>query len=250
VAFWGTKRREAPQPPGDLIAGLGPGDYHEIGRHTLGLIERMAGVRARDRVLDVGCGLGRIAWPLSERLGRRGSYVGLDVAQAYTDWCRDHLGLDPRRFTFHHADIRSSLYNPDGEIEPEGFVFPWSDGSFDLAIATSLFTHLMPDAAAHYLAEIARVLAPGGRVFASFFLLDPRGREAAATGATYPTFGVPMEHGLLHDPAVPESAVAYDPEWLGGRLTAANLEVIGVHAGKWKDPLGLDYQDVVVASRS
>ena len=228
---------------------MGPGDYHEAGRLTVGLVERMAGVRARDRVLDVGCGLGRIAWPLSERLGRRGSYVGLDVLREYTDWCRDHLGLDPRRYTFHHADIRSSLYNPDGEIEPERFAFPWSDGSFDLAIATSLFTHLMPDAAAHYLAEIARVLAPGGRVFASFFLLDPRGREATATGATYPTFGAPMEHGLLHDPAVPESAVAYDPEWLVGRLTAVGLEVVSVHAGKWKDRLGLYYQEVVVASR-
>ena len=250
MAFWRKKRREPPQPPGHLISGVGPGDYHEIGRHTVGLVERMAGVRARDRVLDVGCGLGRIAWPLSERLGRRGSYVGLDVVRAYTDWCRDHLGLDPRRFTFHHADIRTSLYNPDGEIEPEEFAFPWSDESFDLAIATSLFTHLMPEAAAHYLTEIARVLAPGGRVFMSFFLLDTRGREAAATGATYPTFGAPMEHGLLHDPAVPESAVAYDPQWLGGRLTAAGLQVVGVHAGKWKDPSGLDYQDVVVAARS
>ena len=230
---------------------MGPGDYHETGRHTVGLVARKAGVRARDRVLDVGCGLGRMALPLSDKIGRRGSYVGFDVVRAYTDWCRDHLGLDPRRFTFHHADIRTSFYNPDGKIEPEGFAFPWPDKSFDLAIATSLFTHLMPDAAAHYLAEIARVLAPGGRVFASFFLLDTLGREAAATGATYPTFSAPMEHGLLHDPAVPESAVAYDPEWVRGRLTAAGLKVVGVHAGKWKNPSGgLDYQDVVVASRS
>ena len=61
-----------------------------------------------------------------------------------------------------------------------------------------------------------------------------------------------MEHGLLHDADLPERAVAYDPEWLGGRLTAAGLEVVGVHPGKWKDPsgLGLDYQDVVVASRA
>jgi SAM-dependent methyltransferase len=212
----------------------------------------MAGVRARDRVLDIGCGLGRIAWPLSEKLGRRGSYVGLDVVRAYTDWCRDHLGLDPRRFAFHHADIRTSLYNPNGKIEPEAFAFPWSDASFDLAIATSLFTHLMPDAAVRYLDEIARVLAPGGRVFTTFFLLDARGREAAATGWTYPTFGAPIEHGLLHDPAVPESAVAHDFDWLCGRLTAARLEVVSMLPGKWKDPLGADcqYQDVVVASRS
>ena len=161
MPFWTRKRREPPQPPGHLIAGVGPGDFHQIGRHTVGVVEATAGVRARDRVLDVGCGLGRIAWPLSEKIGRRGSYVGLDVVRAYTDWCRDHLGLDPRRFAFHHADIRTSLYNPDGELEPEAFAFPWPDESFDLVIATSLFTHLMPEAASHYLAEIARVLPPG-----------------------------------------------------------------------------------------
>jgi SAM-dependent methyltransferase len=229
---------------------VGPGDYHQIGRDCVDLVERMAGLRDRDRVLDVGCGLGRIAWPLSERLGRRGSYVGLDVVRAYTDWCRDHLGLDPERFTFHHADIRTSLYNPEGRIESAGFAFPWPDASFDLAVAISLFTHLMPEAATHYLAEIARVLAPGGRVFMTFFLLDARGREAAATGATYPTFGAVMEHGLLHDSAVPESAVAYDPEWLRSRWTAAGLEVVGMQPGKWKGASGPQYQDVVVATRS
>ena len=188
-AFWaGRGRARAPIPPESLRLGVGPGDYHEAGRTTLALLERLTGVKAADRVLDVGCGLGRIAWPLSERLGKRGSYTGLDVVKAYTDWCEANLGLDPERFRFHHADVQTSFYNPGGSIGPGAFVFPWAAASFTLAIATSLFTHLGPDAAAHYLREIARTLAPNGRLFASFYLLDARGREAAATGATDPTF--------------------------------------------------------------
>ncbi len=241
--------RIPPAPPEELLRGVGTGDFEEIGRRTVGLVERLAKVRPQDRVLDVGCGLGRTAWPLSEKLGPQGSYVGLDVVRDYVDWCAGSLGLDPKRFRFHHADVRTSFYNPGGSIAAEDFVFPWPDGSFDLAIATSIFTHLLWAATARYLHEIARTLSPGGRLFASFYLLDARGREAAATLATYPTFGAATEHGLLHDPSVPESAVAYDPDWLFGQFAAAGLDVAGVHMGRWKALPGLDHQDLVVAVR-
>lgn len=250
-AFWAGRGRARvpPIPPESLRLGVGPGDYHEAGRTTLALLERLTGVKAADRVLDVGCGLGRIAWPLSERLGKRGSYTGLDVVKAYTDWCEANLGLDPERFRFHHADVQTSFYNPGGSIGPGAFVFPWAAASFTLAIATSLFTHLGPDAAAHYLREIARTLAPNGRLFASFYLLDARGREAAATGLTDPTFLCAIENGLLHDPAVPESGVAHDADWLLATLAGAGLEVTAVHPGRWKGLPGLYYQDIVTAVR-
>ena len=37
---------------------------------------------------------------------------------------------------------------------------------------TSVFTHLLPHDLTHYLAEINRVLRPGGRCVATFFLHD------------------------------------------------------------------------------
>src|SRR5262245_33093179 len=164
MPFWKKKvePRRPPVPPEHLLPGVGPGDYCEIGEYALTLLERLVHVRASDRILDVGCGLGRLAWPLARKLGRRGSYDGFDVIQAYIDWCRENLGLDPARFRFHHADIRTTFYNPSGPSEAETFVFPWPDGSFDLAIATSIFTHLLPGATDHYFREIARTLAPRG----------------------------------------------------------------------------------------
>ena len=240
-----------PCPPEILLAGVGPGNYLEEGRATVALLERLAGLRPSDDVLDVGCGLGRIAWPLAQRLDERGSYTGLDVVRAYTDWCVENLGLDPGRFRFLHADIRTSFYNPDGAVGAEDFVFPWADAAFDLAIATSLFTHLLPAAAGRYLAEIGRVLRPGGRLFASFYVLDARGREAAATGATDPTFSFPIDDGLLHDAAVPEAGVAQDEAWLLGAFAAARLRMANTHPGRWKGSPGGDYhQDVLVAVRS
>jgi SAM-dependent methyltransferase len=226
---------------------MGPGDYWAIGERTVELVARLAGLRRWDHVLDVGSGLGRIAWPLAARLGWRGRYVGIDAAKPYVEWCCQHLPVKKLEFVF--ADIRTSAYNVHGAIPPERFTFPWPDGCFDLAIATSLFTHLLPEAADNYLAQIARCLRPRGRLFASFFLLDQAGRAAAAAGATYPTFLHPIPEGLLHDPAVPEDGIAYHPEWVAGAFARHGLQVVSAHRGSWKVPTELYYQDVIVARK-
>jgi len=221
----------------------------EEGDLTVSLLERHAGLGPDDRVLDVGCDLGRVAWPLAQRLGSRCTYDGFDVVRAYVDWSAANLGLDPSRFRFRHVDVRSRFYNPEGSILADDFVFPWDDAAFDLAIATSLFTHLLPSTIERYLGEIVRTLAPGGRLFATFFLLDDGIRGPAREGVTYPAFSHPIEHGLVHDAAVPEVAVAIEDHWVLGRLAAAGLSATGVYPGRWRAGAGPSYQDVVIASR-
>ena len=251
MKLWNFRRRsEPPLPPAHLLDGVGPGDYWRIGSETVALVDELVTVRPDDRVLDVGCGLGRVAWPLASHLGRKGRYTGLDVSTLYVEWCRKNLDLDPRRFTFHRADLRTSAYNTEGQVAPEEYIFPWPDESFDLALGISLFTHLLPGALQHYLREIRRTLRPGGRIFSTFFLLDERGKAAVASGYTYPTFTAAIEHGLLHDPLVPEDAVAYEPEWLFKIFEEAGLGVTRVQEGTWKTfAEGRSYQDVVVGVR-
>jgi SAM-dependent methyltransferase len=249
MVFWKRRRRpDPPLPPENLLDGVGPGDYWRIGQETVDLVDELVTIRPDDRILDVGCGLGRVAWPLASRLGRKGRYTGLDVSKWYVGWCRENLALDPRRFTFHRADIRTSAYNTEGSMAPEEFVFPWPEESFDLTLAISIFTHLLPQALRHYLQEIGRTLRPGGRIVSTWFLLDAQGKSAVASGFTYPTFTAPIEHGLLHDPLVPEAGVAYEPDWVFASFAAAGLAVTGVHHGSWKTfAEGRSYQDVVVA---
>jgi SAM-dependent methyltransferase len=242
-------RRHPPLPPEDLLAGIGPGDFWKVGYDTVELIDRLLGIQRDALVLDVGCGLGRIAWPLRPHLGRRARYAGLDAERQYVDWCATHLGLPGARFTFHHADVRSSYVNSAGRQAPETFVFPWPGESFTLAIAISLFTHLLPTAAYHYLSEIARTLRPGGHFFGSFFLADEAGLAAIRSGKTYPTFNAPIVHGWVHDAAAPEDAVAHDPGWLQERCHDVGLRILETHAGKWKTSTDLYYQDLVVAVR-
>ncbi len=107
-----------------------------------------AGLRGAERVLDVGCGEGQIS-----RLAVAG---GASVA----------VGVDPTWAQVQVAHERGggAQYARAGAAD-----LPFGDGSFDAVVACLVFEHIrdVDDA----IAEVARVLAPGGRFL--FFLNHP-----------------------------------------------------------------------------
>ncbi len=236
-----------PDPPSDLLSGVGLGDFWTTGRDQVALIGELAALAPSDRVLEIGCGLGRIAWPLSGRLDRRGRYAGLDTAWPYVDWCNRNLGLNPSRFWFHHLDVANTTYNATGSIQGEAASLPYEDRSFDLVLAISLFTHLGAGTTARYLPEAARVLRPNGRLFASFFVIDPEAEERLAAGATGYVFTTRFEEGLLADAANPDIGVGYFDRWLLGRFDDAGLRVSPIHRGAWCGGNPRFFQDIIVA---
>lgn len=105
-----------------------------------------AGVRD---VLDVGCGTGRllVGWHSDDPLRRLG---GVDIDAELIGWNREHLGGVAR-----------------WEI---GSVWPPLDlpaASFDVIQFASVFTHLPLDCQRAWLAEVRRLLRPGGRAMIS-----------------------------------------------------------------------------------
>lgn len=238
-----------PDPPPHLIGGIGSGDFWQIGNEIVGLAMATARVYPSDRVLDVGCGLGRVALPLSRFLDQRGGYDGFDTSHEYIEWCRQTLPLDPSRFRFHHFNIQSSHYNEHGSIAAEAFPFPWPESSFSLAVAASLFTHLSAAAAANYLSEIARTLKPGGRLFASFYVIDDQSAKLAGGGRTDPRFTTRFEEGMIGDAANPDAAVAFDAEWLASALASAGLLFDAFYPGRWRHLAVVSHQDILVAHK-
>ncbi len=237
-----------PTPPAALRAGVGGSDFWKTGFELVALLTKHARLRNDDRVLDVGCGLGRVAYLLSAVLDE-GSYCGLEIVREYVDWCRENLGLDASRFEFLHADISNSMYNPRGSVTAEEFRFPQPDGAFTLAIATSLFTHLSARAVTNYLNEVHRTLAPGGRLFASFYVLDNESLPRARAGISDPSFQVETEHGMLTSASDPDAATAFDAVWLHHEFLRAGYTIEAYVTGTWRATEGATYQDLVVARR-
>lgn len=234
-------RRDALVPPRRLQF-VGPGDFAATGDEFLGHLVALAGLDPDERVLDVGCGIGRIARPLAGYLTSTGAYDGFDVNRDGIAWCERryrHLA----NFRFAHVDLANRRYNPDGHEDAAGFRFPYDDDRFDVAVLTSVLTHLVADEALHYLAETRRVLAPGGRMLATFLVLDERARDRAAI-----KLGAVRDAMALADEALPEEAVAYEEQWVLAALRAAGLDFEALHPGTWTGAeQGTSFQDVVIA---
>lgn len=241
-----TGRRDRLTPPRRLSGYVGPGDFRATGEEFLVHFSQLAGLSPDDRVLEIGCGIGRMARVLAGVLAPPGSYDGFDVVAEGIEWCQRHYVDTAAPFAFTHADLRNPAYNPGGAGCAATFTFPYDDGAFDLVIATSLFTHLLDDAAERYLAQAARVLAPGGRMMSTWYVIDDADRAAPRAGFRLPAPGAPY---AVRDVTVPEDAVAFDETWLRARLAAHRLSLDTLAPGTWSGRHGRSLQDIVVARR-
>lgn len=120
---------------------------------AFGILERELlikfGLLPHHYLIDVGCGSGRLAKPLSEYL--RGTYLGLDVVPEFLSYARELVGRDDWRF----------------EIARDGKI-PEEDGRADFVCFFSVLTHLSHARSYLYLKEARRVLKPSGRIVFSF----------------------------------------------------------------------------------
>lgn len=244
---WGraTGSKVVRTPPVEFVQGIG-GSW-EIGEQYLRHFRELAGLTPGEAVLDAGCGVGRMAVPLIPYLGPTGRYEGFDIVKKYVDWCRRAITPVHPNFRFRHADVFNREYNPAGPVKAGEFRFPYPDGTFDFAFLTSVFTHLMPPDAAHYLAEVGRVLKPGGRALATFFLLNEESNRLTDTGRGRFTL-LPAEGVYrVHRADVPEACIALDEAFVAGAVRAAGLTLDPVRYGFWcgRDP-GYDFQDILI----
>jgi ubiquinone/menaquinone biosynthesis C-methylase UbiE len=97
-------------------------------------------------VLDVGCGTGALLRILAGRLPAGVELAGVDPAPAMLEVGRAALAGHPRVWLARAVAER----------------LPFRDAAFDLVVATVSFAHWADQPAG--LAEIARVLRPGGRL--------------------------------------------------------------------------------------
>ena len=188
AARWYTRRWRArqyrtslpdglPVPPMRLIirvAGWGDlGWFFESGQRGAecirGVLEKngiaFAGLRT---ILDFGCGCGRV---LRHWAGVRTATVyGSDYNAALIRWCRRHLTFA----RFETNDLAPPLR--------------FGDATFDLIYAFSVFTHLPEALQIQWMAELRRVLRPGGYLIISTHgeryvrALSPEQRAAFAAG--------------------------------------------------------------------
>jgi 2-polyprenyl-3-methyl-5-hydroxy-6-metoxy-1,4-benzoquinol methylase len=152
---------------------------------------------ARPRVLDLGCGDGRI----SGALAAAGAEVtGLDASEVALERARGA-----------HSDLQFMLPAEDGSL-------PFADGSFDVVVCLNVLEHV-PDTQ-RLMSEARRVMAPGGRIAVA---VPFHGRIAGAWSA-FTAFE------RVHDPLEPTLRF-YTRRSLAALLTSFGYGAVVLAAG-------------------
>jgi demethylmenaquinone methyltransferase/2-methoxy-6-polyprenyl-1,4-benzoquinol methylase/phosphoethanolamine N-methyltransferase len=129
----------------------------------------LARIQPGEKILDTGCGTGTLALDVARRVGASGSVIGIDpgenqIARARSKARRSDLPIQFQVGVIEHLD------------------FP--DQTFDAALSTIMMHHLSDALKRQGLAEIFRVLKPGGRlVIADFKRPEERSAGPVRFGA-------------------------------------------------------------------
>jgi SAM-dependent methyltransferase len=163
--WWWWRLHPAPEPFAESLWVRAP--HPGITRRRL---HEILAVRGGERILEVGCGSGRYAVEVARWLGPGGQLDAFDRQQRMLDWTAQRAaarGLD-------------NVVTRCGDA----CALPYASASFDAAYAISTLGQVPERTRA--LAELARVLGPGGRLVVGEVAYDPHGlfpeelRRAAA----------------------------------------------------------------------
>ena len=243
-------RGRCPVPPRKMIF-VGSGDFRKVGKEFLRYVVELGGLKPNERVLDVGCGIGRMAVALTGYLQEKGSYAGFDIVAEGINWCGEKITPRYPNFRFQLADIYNKDYNPQGKIKASEYKFPYPDRSFDFIILTSVFTHMLLQDMENYFSELARVLEQGGRCLVTFFILNKESKKLIDEKMSTRDFKNHGEGYRVENINTPESAIAYDESIVKGLSEKYGLNIATpIYYGSWCGRKNyLSYQDIIIARK-
>ena len=131
---------------GFLLSGSAAVDF--LDKEALGRDRKS--FRDFSSILDFGCGCGRLIRSLRPLCDQWASIHGCDIDPAAIAWCKEN--------------IPDASFSTVGETPPLHF----QDKSIDLIYACSVFTHFDADNQFRWLAELQRIMKPGGYLLLTF----------------------------------------------------------------------------------
>lgn len=192
------------------------------------------------RIVDFGCGCGRVARHLRANLKEWQELIGVDVDAEAIGWVNENL-----------EGVQAFHLGEDARI-------PLGNATVDLIVNHSVFTHLPEDLQFHWLEELRRVLAPTGLAVLTF-----HGRKVwtdfenamieLGRAAELPYLRARFERtGFYYQPQRTSWEMAL-PEYYGATFhTIRYVEeewLTGFKLKAWLPVASLAHQDIVVLER-
>ena len=234
-------------PPKGLIF-TGSGDYTKIGNQFFLHFQKYCDFNRDSAVLDVGCGIGRMAIPFTNYLSAKGRYEGFDIVKVGIDWCTKNIHSRFDNFRFKLIPLKNDLYRLDTNEMAAELKFPYEENSFDFVFLTSVFTHMLPMDVENYIKEIQRVLVKDKKCFSTFFIIDEE-NETMQNNIGSKKFPYNFGNYYLMDKKVKEANVAFKKSYIIELLKKNNLELTHFIKGNWSGIQNTElneHQDIVI----
>jgi SAM-dependent methyltransferase len=209
------------------------------------------------RIIDFGCGFGKLA-PVSTFFTHPdGVYIGIDIRSDCIEACERQYAHLPR-VEFHKSEDYNSMYSEERSDELRRSTpqhdWPAKPGSIDLVTAISVFTHLQEEQALHYFRQIHGVLKPNGVAMLTFHIVEEPRKAPKFSSANKPhlldlfdfrTALPPSQNFFTSRPLVPEDAIAVNDAGLKS-LIGDRFDLVSIIRGSTtggEDPF---FQDIVI----
>lgn len=232
------------------LGGINPYSPHyaRIGKQFNNLLIEYARLQRKSRILDIGCGSGRLAHPLQDFLV--GDYHGFDVHPHFIDYCK--TTYTKQNFKFSTIDIRHDEYNPNGKLDAATYEFPYPAKTFDVVTAIAVFNHFQTNWLFQYIRQISRVLKPNGVFLGTMLLLNQQSMEFINKQTRPPYQFIHRKPESWHDfESRPLFNVAHLEESVRRVFIKSNLMIREpIRYGEWcESRIALSGPDVIIAQK-
>jgi SAM-dependent methyltransferase len=225
---------------------VGGGDPRKVADSNLAMLEKLVDLAQVRTVVDFGCGIGRLAAALLNRLAGHQRVIGIDIIPDVIEFCRSEITSHYENSEFICIDATNPHYPRSGggdtEVVTQQAVIERFRSQVDLVCALSLITHMNEHDIGVFLDHTRQLLRPRGKALVSCYLLDRESRESMHSGRSLIRFGhLPRayEHYFATRDDLDFVAISY--EALETMVSSCGLKVDAVVFGNWRgiEPAGM-----------
>lgn len=239
---------------------VGGSDPEAVGDACKYILDRYLPIDARSRLLDFGCGVGRVLLSVLKQKPDVAQITGFDIMPQVIAFCDANIASVFPQTKFELIQGSNDHYNQF--IAAAGASAPRTRAvlqdkyasAFTGAYAFSVFTHVEMADFRSLLVFLSNLLEPGGTLLFTAFLLTPHSRHSIKQGTTmFPLSNAVTEaHGdvLIGNGADRLGFIAFDLGLVEQMVFEAGLITTHIEHGSWVDhQFSSSLQDVIVCRR-
>jgi SAM-dependent methyltransferase len=238
---------------------VGGSDPEAVGDICYKILKRYIEINDNSKLLDFGCGIGRVALSVLKHTPHINRMTGLDIVPQLVNFCRENISAAFPQTHFQLVKGSNDHYDhfiaaaPTKSVYEDGALSTLS-ASFTGAYAFSVFTHVEIADFGPLLRSLFEYLKPGGELLFTAFLLTPLSRNAIDTKTALFAFGDCgyESNGRIFVGNKKDRLgfIAYDVSSIEQITYEAGLTITHIEHGAWTGAgFSSSLQDVIVCRR-